>query len=53
MVSDGCKLSLTDTPRVHLETIEGLPHPDDGSGGGVTPEMMRSKGPVVHLDKEN
>ncbi len=42
-------VTLTDTPGVHLETIEGLPHPDDGASGGLAPEMMRSKGPVIHL----
>ena len=42
-------IALRDSRRVDLETIEGLPHPDDVAGVGITPEVVGTEGPVVHL----
>ena len=48
----GLMVMLTDAPRVDLEPVERLPHPQNIARLRLRPEVVGSEGPVVHLGEE-
>ena len=52
LASLGLLLILTDAPRVDLEPVERLPHPQNVAGLRLRPEVVGAEGPVVHLWEE-